>query len=130
MNTLMHTFFTLTYNQINLCTGRRASKNKAHSRQMVHNPIYEGPIYEIIDPQFHPPTLCRDAPCCRAIEPNLDSNLVNRNTELPLSGNVTAAVPTDTMSEDSYIVMCSARAATVPAQPANSNNNTIRYTVC
>jgi len=99
---------------------------------MVRNPIYEGPVYETINTQFHP--LTPHTPHFPPIESNLDNKFTVLNTEAmqPLSGDVTATVPAVTFpssvrSEDNYTVMCSARATAEPVQPANNDNNTIRY---
>ena len=113
--------------------GRSASKDMSHP-PMVPNPIYEGPVYETIDTQFHSLTPHRDTPHFPPIESNLDNKFTVLNTEAmqPINGDVTATVPAVTFpssvrSEDNYTVMCSARATAAPVQPANHDNNTIRY---
>jgi len=69
---------------------------------------------------------------CKKKDPHhlVSQVLLNVEAVLPLNGNVTAAVSTDTIlsnvrSEDNYTVMRSARATAVPVQPANNDNNTI-----
>ena len=98
---------------------------------MVSNPLYDGPVYETIDPQFQPLTPHRDTPKYPAIESN-SAAVLNVEAVLPLNGSVTVAVSTDTIpsgvrSEDNYTVMRSAKATAVPVQPANNDNNTVRY---
>ena len=118
-----------TYKHTHSCTDRRASKGRSNPHPMVPNPIYEGPVYETIDPQFQPLIPHRDTPNYPAIESN-SAAVLNVETVLPLNGNVPAAVSTDTIlsnvrSEDNYTVMLSARTTAVPVQPANNDNNTI-----
>jgi len=115
------------YKHTHSCTDWRASKGKSNPHPMVSNPLYEGPVYETIDPQFQPLTPCTDTPNYPAIESN-SAAVLNVEAVLPLNGSVTVAVSTDTIarSEDNYTVMCSARATAAPVQP-NNDNNTIRY---